>query len=217
MTGDLAIKRERLVAQLKSRGIRDARVLAAMRAVPRERFVDEGLRGKAYADSALPIGENQTISQPLIVALMCELALGEQTTRVLEIGTGSGYHAAVLAQLFDQVYTVERIRSLSERARRAIRELGLENVHFKTFDGTYGWSEFAPFQAILVTAGAPELPRPLFDQLEEGGRLLIPVGSCGEDADQTLLRYLKRDGQPVRETHGACRFVPLLGRFGWKA
>jgi protein-L-isoaspartate(D-aspartate) O-methyltransferase len=216
LTGDLTIKRERLVSQLSRQGIRDPRVLAAMKAVPRERFVDAALRDKAYVDSALPIGEKQTISQPLIVAMMCELALGEANTRVLEIGTGSGYHAAVLAQLFEQVYTVERFRSLSERARMTIRELDLENVHFKTFDGTYGWSEFAPYQAILVTAGAPDLPRPLFEQLEEGGRLVIPVGA-GTDGNQTLVRYIKREGQPVRETHGACRFVPLVGKFGWPA
>jgi len=214
LTGDLTIKRERLVSLLARQGIRDPRVLAAMKAVPRERFVDEGLRNKAYTDSALPIGEKQTISQPLIVAMMCELALGEANSRVLEIGTGSGYHAAVLAQLFEQVYTVERFRSLSERARKTIRELELENVHFKTFDGTYGWSEFAPYQAIVVTAGAPDLPQPLFEQLEEGGRLVIPVGT-GIEGNQTLVRYLKRDGQPVRETHGACRFVPLVGKFGW--
>jgi len=216
VSGDSTIKRDRLVTQLKERGIRDAGVLSAMRTVPRERFVEEALRAKAYSDSPLPIGESQTISQPLIVALMCELAAGDGSGRVLEIGTGSGYHAAVLAQLFEQVYTVERIQTLSVRARKAIRELGLENVHFKIFDGSYGWSEFAPYRAILVTAGSPELPRPLFEQLEEGGRLIIPIARGTGEEEQTLVRYVKQGGQPVREEHGGCRFVPLVGKYGWK-
>jgi protein-L-isoaspartate(D-aspartate) O-methyltransferase len=214
---DATIKRERLVAQLEARGIRHRGVLDAMRTVPRERFVDEALCGKAYTDAALPIGESQTISQPLVVARMCELGAGDGRGRALEIGTGSGYHAAVLARLFEQVFTVERLRSLSERARRTVRELGLENVHFKIFDGSYGWSEFAPYRAIFVTAASPELPGPLFDQLEEGGHLVIPIGGPAADRDQVLVRYGKREGRPVREEHGSCRFVPLVGRFGWPA
>lgn len=217
MIPDATIKRERLVAQLEAGGIRHPAVLAAMRAVPRERFVDEALRGKAYTDAALPIGESQTISQPRIVARMCELGVDDGHGRALEIGTGSGYHAAVLARLFEQVFTVERLRSLSERARRTVRELGLENVHFKIFDGSYGWSEFAPYRAIFVTAASPELPGPLFDQLEEGGRLVIPIGGPSAGPDQILARYVKRDGRPVRDDHGVCRFVPLVGRFGWPA
>jgi protein-L-isoaspartate(D-aspartate) O-methyltransferase len=216
VTGDATIKRDRLVAQLESRGIRDSRVLAAMRTIPRERFVDEALRAKAYADSALPIGENQTISQPWIVARMTELAEPDGSGRVLEIGTGSGYQAAVLASLFEQVYTVERINVLSVRARKCVRELQLQNVHFKIFDGTYGWSEFAPYKAILVTASSPEVPRPLVDQLDEGGRLVIPIGPPQDDREQTLVRLVKRAGQLIREEHGACRFVPLVGKFGWK-
>jgi protein-L-isoaspartate(D-aspartate) O-methyltransferase len=217
VTGDATIKRERLVAQLESRGVRHPAVLAAMRSIPRERFVDEALRAKAYVDGALPIGENQTISQPWIVARMTELAEPDGAGRVLEIGTGSGYQAAVLSSLFEQVYTVERIPSLSVRARKTVRELELENVHFKIFDGSYGWSEFAPYRAILVTASSPDAPRPLIDQLEEGGRLVIPIGDPSGEQPQTLMRFVKRAGKTSREEHGACRFVPLVGRFGWQA
>jgi protein-L-isoaspartate(D-aspartate) O-methyltransferase len=216
VTADATIKRDRLVAQLEARGIRDSRVLAAMRSIPRERFVDEALGAKAYADSALPIGENQTISQPWIVARMTELAEPDGSGRVLEIGTGSGYQAAVLARVFEQVYTVERISALSVRARKCVRELRLENVHFKIFDGSYGWSEFAPYRAILVTASSPEVPRPLFDQLDDGGRLVLPIGPPEDDREQTLVRVVKRAGQLLREEHGACRFVPLVGKFGWQ-
>jgi protein-L-isoaspartate(D-aspartate) O-methyltransferase len=216
VSADLAIKRNRLVAQLEARGIRDSRVLAAMRSIPRERFVDEALRAKAYADSALPIGENQTISQPWIVATMTALAEPDGSGRVLEIGTGSGYQAAVLSSLFEQVYTVERINALSVRARKCVRELQLENVHFKIFDGSYGWSEFAPYRAILVTASSPDVPRPLFDQLDDGGRLVIPIGPPSDEREQTLVRFVKRAGQLIREEHGACRFVPLVGKFGWR-
>jgi protein-L-isoaspartate(D-aspartate) O-methyltransferase len=148
---------------------------------------------------------------------MSELAEPDGSGRVLEIGTGSGYHSAVLAHLFDQVYTVERLSELSRRARGLVRELQLENVHFKIFDGSYGWSEFAPYRAILVTAGSPELPQTLLDQLEEGGRLIIPLARAANDAGQTLTRVIKRDGKPVREDHGPCRFVPLVGKFGWQA
>jgi len=212
---DSSIKREKLATQLKDRGIAHPDVLAAMRSIPRERFVDEALSQKAYTDGPLPIGEKQTISQPWIVARMSELTEPDGCGRVLEIGSGSGYQAAVLSSLFEQVYTVERIRSLSVRARKSVRDLGLENVHFKIFDGTYGWSEFAPYRAIVVTAGSPDLPQPLFDQLEEGGRLIIPIARAADADEQTLVRVFKRGGAPIREEHGGCRFVPLVGKFGW--
>ena len=217
MRADASITRERMVSTLESRGIRRRGVLEALRAIPREHFVEEALRGKAYSDAPLPIGDKQTISQPWIVAKMSELAEPDSSGRVLEIGTGSGYQAAILAKLFEQVYTVERISTLSRRARRLVRELGLENVHFKIFDGSYGWSEFAPYRAILVTAGCPELPMTLFDQLEEGGRLIIPLARTATDDLQTLSRIIKQNGQPAREEHGTCRFVPLVGKFGWPA
>jgi len=217
MAGDQRIRRERLVTELSTRGISDPRVLDAMRRVPRELFVDDTLRAKAYSDSALPIGEGQTISQPWIVAKMCELAEPDLESRVLEVGTGSGYHAAVLSRLFGQVYTVERHNALSVRARKTMRTAGFENVHFKVFDGTYGWSEFAPYEAIVVTAGSPDLPRPLFEQLAEGGRLIIPVGRSSDDREQELVRFIKQGGQPKREVHCACRFVPLVGRYGWES
>jgi protein-L-isoaspartate(D-aspartate) O-methyltransferase len=204
-----------MVAQLEARGLAHEGVRAAMRAIPRERFVAEALAGKAYDDSALPIGQKQTISQPWIVARMSELAEPDGSGRVLEIGTGSGYQAAVLSKLFERVYTVERIADLSRRAQRSVRELGLENIHFKIFDGTYGWSEFAPYRAILVTAASPVVPEPLFEQLEEGGRLVIPLGDSPESGEQQLILLHKQQGRPVRQEHGSCRFVPLLGKFGW--
>ena len=214
-----ATGRQRMVRSLEARGIKNARVLAAMRAIPRERFVDEALRGEAYGEAALPIGEQQTISQPWIVARMSELLEPDGTGRVLEIGTGSGYHAAVLSRLFEQVYSVERLPSLSRRAREAVRTSGIENVHFKIFDGTYGWSEFAPYRAIVATAAAPDVPEPLVEQLEDGGLLVLPVGGNGGGEgggdDQTLFRVIRRGAEVVREEHGRCRFVPLVGKFGW--
>jgi protein-L-isoaspartate(D-aspartate) O-methyltransferase len=146
---------------------------------------------------------------------MTELLEPDPRARVLEIGTGSGYHAAVLSRVFGLVYTVERHRKLADRARRTLRELGIENVHFKIFDGSYGWSEFAPFSAILVTAAVPEVPSPLVDQLREGGRLVLPLGR-GRD-EQVLTRVVKVDGGLQRDEHGPCRFVPLIGRYGWKS
>jgi protein-L-isoaspartate(D-aspartate) O-methyltransferase len=209
------MRRERLVRDLAAKGIRESRVLEAMRLVPRERFVEEALRGEAYSDASLPIGEKQTISQPYVVARMCELTAPDGTGTVLEIGTGSGYHAAVLARLFERVYSVERLPTLSTRALKTLRDLEIQNVHMKIFDGTYGWSEFAPYRAIVVTAAAPDVPKPLLEQLAEGGRLVLPIG--GQDgADDQLLTSVTRDGAEwKRVEHGSCRFVPLLGRFGW--
>ena len=208
-----------MVRDLEARGIADRRVLEAMAKVPREPFVEEALRSKAYGDSPLPIGEKQTISQPWIVARMCELTQPDGTGRVLEIGSGSGYHAAVLSAMFEQVYSVERLPTFSKRAREAVRALGIEHVHFKIFDGSYGWSEFAPYRAIVVTASAPDAPAPLLEQLDEGGRLVIPIAAAGgadlESSDQTLVRLIKRDGRVIREDHGPCRFVPLVGKYGW--
>ena len=144
---------------------------------------------------------------------MCELAYGNGRGRVLEIGTGSGYHAAVLSHLFERVYTVERLAGLSRTARTRLRNLGIETVHFKIFDGSYGWSEFAPYEAAVVTAAAPEIPTPLLSQLADGGRLVLPLAESGRDY-QTLVRLVKRGDDVVREDHGSCRFVPLVGRFG---
>ena len=212
------IRRERMLRQLRERGIADDRVLSAMAAVPRERFVPEALHGKAYSDAALPIGLKQTISQPWIVARMTELLEPDGSGRVLEIGTGSGYQTAVLSPLFGRVFSVERLRSLSEQARVRLRDLGIENAHFKIFDGSYGWSEFAPYRGILVTAAVPEVPAPLIDQLEEGGRLVLPVGSSENAQDeQVLVRVTRTPRGPVVERHGRCRFVPLIGRLGWSA
>jgi protein-L-isoaspartate(D-aspartate) O-methyltransferase len=212
-----SISRQRLVRKLSDRGIANEAVLAAIGDVPRERFVDEALRLKAYADVALPIGEKQTISQPWIVARMTELLDPDGSGRTLEIGSGSGYQAAVLSRLCEQVYSVERIPELSRRALRTIRALGIENVHLKIFDGTYGWGEFAPYRGIVVTAGAPSIPQPLVEQLADGGRMVLPIGDpdAGPDADQTLVRVIKRRGRIIREDHGPCRFVPLVGKFGW--
>jgi protein-L-isoaspartate(D-aspartate) O-methyltransferase len=214
------IRRSRMVRELSSRGIADPRVLEAIGAVPREPFVEEALRAKAYTDAPLPIGEKQTISQPWVVARMCELAGPDDAARVLEIGTGSGYHAAVLSRLFAQVFSVERLAALSKRAQKTVRALGIENVHFKICDGTYGWSEFAPYRAIVVTAAAPDVPAPLLEQLEPGGRLVLPLAAGrpdeGEGEDQTLVRVVLTPGGPRREEHGPCRFVPLVGKFGWE-
>jgi protein-L-isoaspartate(D-aspartate) O-methyltransferase len=208
-----------MVRELAARGIANPRVLDALSAIPRERFVEEALRAKAYDEAALPIGDKQTISQPFIVARMCELTDPDGTGRVLEIGSGSGYHAAVLSRLFEHVYSVERIAAFSKRARETVRALGIETVHFKIFDGSYGWSEFAPYRAIVVTAAAPEVPAPLLEQLEVGGRLVLPIAikgsGGGEGADQTLIRVVKEATGIRREEHGPCRFVPLLGKFGW--
>ena len=208
------IRRQRLVRELRQQGIADPRVLEAMGSIPREKFVEEALEGAAY-DGALPIGQRQTISQPRIVARMCELAEPDGYGRALEVGSGSGYHAAVLARLFELVYSVERIPELAELARRTVRGLGWENVHFKIFDGGYGWSEFAPYRAILVTAAAPRVPTPLVEQLEDGGRLILPIAEGGVGGEQLLTRVTKAGGELRTESFESCRFVPLLGRFGW--
>lgn len=213
---DEAIRRNRMVDALRKRGIANAAVLDALRAIPRHRFVQEALRGKAYSDTSLPIGDKQTISQPWIVARMSELLEPRGEGRVLEIGTGSGYQAAVLSRLFAQVYSVERAPELSRAAREVLRALEIANVHLKIFDGTYGWQEFAPYRGILVTAAAPEPPRTLLDQLEEGGRLVVPVALGPTDSDrQWLVRVTRRGSGFLTEELDPCRFVPLVGKFGW--
>jgi protein-L-isoaspartate(D-aspartate) O-methyltransferase len=212
-----SIRRDRMVRELQAQGIRHGGVLDALRQVPRERFVDEALRGKAYrTDASLPIGDKQTISQPWIVARMTELLEPDGKGRVLDVGTGSGYHAAILSSVFEQVYSVERLPELSRKARRLIRELEIENVHFKIFDGSYGWSEFAPYRGIVVTAAAPEVPEPLVRQLDDGGILVLPIGGdAAGERDQELVRVRRRGDKVEQENLGPCRFVPLVGKYGW--
>lgn len=208
------IARKRMVeAQLVARGINDRRVIDAMLKVPRHIFVEEAMYAQTYSDSSLPIGEKQTISQPYTVAIMTELLQLVGKEKVLEIGTGSGYQAAILANLADRVYTVERIRSLAMRARKALDSLRLLNVNIKIGDGTDGWESEAPYDAIIVTAGAPDVPQSLVDQLKSGGRLVIPVG---DQFEQTIFRITKlKDGSTLRENSAECRFVKLIGKFGW--
>ena len=209
------IARKRMVdSQLLARGIKDQRVIEAMLTIPRHLFVEEAMASQAYSDSPLPIGEKQTISQPYMVALMTELLALNGTEKVLEVGTGSGYQAAVLAKLTDRVYTVERIRLLALRARKVLDSLGLLNINLKITDGTFGWEEEAPFDAIMVTAGAPSVPAAYVDQLKPGGRLVIPVGG---EALQTLIRITRNtDGSITREEWGGCRFVKLIGAHSWR-
>lgn len=199
--------------QIAARGVSDKRVLDAMREVPRHLFVPEAFRERAYTDSPLPIGEGQTISQPYMVAIMTELLSLNGSEKVLEIGTGSGYQAAILSRLTGQVYTVERIQQLSVRARKMLESLGYHNLALKVFDGTLGWKEFAPYDAILVSAGGPEMPKPLYDQLKTGGKLVIPIGG---ETEQILYKFVKTPSG-LRETkHSGCTFVKLIGEYGWK-
>jgi len=205
---------EMVVRQLQARGIRDGRVLEAMRQVPRHRFVDAALVEHAHDDTPLPIGEHQTISQPFMVALMSEtLELHGESPRVLEVGTGSGYQAAVLATMGARVFTIERIPQLAARARAVLAELGLDRrVRVIEGDGTLGWPAEAPYDGIVVTAGAPQIPRPLLEQLALGGCLVLPMG---EEDVQTLVR-LRRGPQGLTEEYlGDCRFVKLRGAYGW--
>ncbi len=199
--------------QIIARGVKDERVLAAMRKVPRHEFLPEAIRGMAYHDSALPLGEGQTMSQPFMVALMTELLELKGTERVLEIGTGSGYQAAVLAELCEKVYTVERVKILADRARQNLDRLGYRSVAMKVYDGTYGWKDMAPFDAIMVTAGSPDVPAPLIEQLKDNGRMVIPVG---ERFNQTLLKVSNTPDGCVPERSIPCVFVPLIGNHGWK-
>jgi protein-L-isoaspartate(D-aspartate) O-methyltransferase len=210
---DFATAREKMIQrQLIARGITDRRVLDAMRQVPRHLFMDESLRKEAYDDNPLPIGEGQTISQPYMVAIMTELLDTGPESRILEIGTGSGYQAAILSRLCRWVYTVERMARLSERARKTLHQCGYDNVSLLVGDGTRGWPDHAPYEGIIVTAGSPGVPDVLVDQLVESGKLVIPVG---DRFSQTLKRVIKTKGGKRIENHTGCRFVDLIGEFGW--
>lgn len=212
---DYAVQRERMVRDLVAgRGVKDQRVLEAMRQVPRHLFVRDHLRAQAYGDHALPIGAAQTISQPYVVARMTELLELLPHHSVLEIGTGSGYQTALLARLARRVYSLERLAELAQQAIPRIRQLGFENVKIQVFDGTVGWSEWAPYNRILVAAGAPKVPEPLLEQLAPGGSLLIPEG---QRLVQRLVLYRKSARGELRRKEGEeVGFVPLLGRHGWK-
>jgi protein-L-isoaspartate(D-aspartate) O-methyltransferase len=205
-------QRARMIDLLRSRGIRDEIVLNAMANIPRHLFVPEALAAKAYGDHALPIGEMQTISQPYMVARMTELLEVNKDSTVLEIGAGSGYQTAVLSAVAGRVFAIERISELARMAQGNIRKLGCYNATVKWFDGTIGWSDHAPYDAILVAAGGPEIPGPLVQQLAIGGRLVIPIGDTEQ---QSLVRVIRTESGTKREDHGACVFVKLIGRYGW--
>lgn len=199
--------------QIGDRGVRNERVIAAMLEIPRHLFVDEGLKGQAYSDNALPLCQGQTISQPYIVAIMTEALRLSPSDKVLEIGTGSGYQAAVLSRLAGDVYSIERLPELADQAVRNLKNARISNVHVRCTDGTLGWPEEAPFDRIIVTAGAPGVPDALFDQLREGGILVAPVGSR---LVQSLRIIEKRGGQRIERVSTECVFVPLIGEQGWK-
>jgi len=214
MPGDEFEKaRERMVdLQIVRRGIKDPRVITAMKKVPRHLFVSESLRSQAYEDHPLLIEEKQTISQPYIVALMTEALQLKGHEKVLEIGTGSGYQTAILAELADKVFTIERIPLLAEKARKRLEELGYKNIVYRIGDGSLGWPEEAPFDGILVSAAAPSIPQPLIDQLAMGGRLIIPVG----DRLSQELVLVERVPEGIRKSFlGGVRFVDLIGKWGW--
>jgi protein-L-isoaspartate(D-aspartate) O-methyltransferase len=207
------IARRRMVEeQLRSRGINDSRVLGAMLKVPRHFFVQKGLEGQAYSDRALPIDEGQTISQPYMVAIMTQCLELRGGEKVLDVGTGSGYQTAILAELAGRVFSVERISKLAVKAKKSLEELGYKNVVFRVGDGTLGWKQFAPFDRIIVSAGSPAIPAPLEEQLADGGILVVPVG----DSVSQKLMVVKRVGSQTRVvTSCACTFVPLVGKEGW--
>jgi protein-L-isoaspartate(D-aspartate) O-methyltransferase len=199
--------------QLVHRGVTDERVLAAMRRIPRHLFVEEPLRDRAHGDHPLPIGEEQTISQPYIVGFMTQLLELRGQEKVLEVGTGSGYQTAVLAELARRVCSIERLPRLAERARGLLEQLGYDNVWVRVGSGTLGWPDEAPFDRILVTAGGPSIPPPLFQQLVEGGRMVVPVGDV---ANQTLTVVEKIRGEMKTRSYGDCKFVKLVGKYAWE-
>jgi len=207
------VRAQMVEEQLVRRGITDARVLSAMGKVPRHLFVEEALRGRAYGDHPLPIGEEQTISQPYIVALMTQLLELSGRLKVLEIGTGSGYQTAVLAELARRVCSVERLPRLAERARALLEQLGHTNVWVRVGSGTLGWPDEAPFDRILVTAGGPAVPPPLFQQLAEGGRMVVPIGGA---VNQVLTLVEKVGGEMKTRECGECKFVKLVGKYAWE-
>ncbi|MGD9590103.1 MAG: protein-L-isoaspartate(D-aspartate) O-methyltransferase [Pyrinomonadaceae bacterium] len=212
---EFSIPRLRMVERLRDHyHIADERVLARMNSVPRHFFVPEALSAQAYKDNALPLAAGQTVSQPFIVARMTELLELKGGERVLEIGAGSGYQTAVLAGLVRKVYAIERLEPLARNAIEKLRSLGIGNVSLKSADGTAGWPVYAPFDAILVAAGGPEVPQPLLEQLEIGGRLVIPVGT--EMKNQELIRVRRTERGFEHEKCGPCAFVPLIGEHGWK-
>jgi protein-L-isoaspartate(D-aspartate) O-methyltransferase len=212
--GRFARDRERMVDELAGRGVTDPRVLAAMRRVPRHRFVQEALQARAYGDHPLPIGEEQTISQPFIVGLMTSLLELSGREKVLEVGTGSGYQTAVLAELARRVCSIERLPRLAERARALLESLGPDNVWVRVGNGALGWPDQAPFDRIIVTAGGPVIPPPLVQQLAEGGRMVLPVGN----PDNQTLTVVENVGGEIRQrTYGDCKFVKLVGKYAWEA
>ncbi len=210
-------QRTRMVdSQIRSRGIGDQRVLKVMETIPRHLFVDEALRDQAYNDNPLPIDERQTISQPYIVALMTEALNLKGNEKVLELGTGSGYQTAILAELAERVFSIERIAPLASGARKILDSLNYYNVAIRVGDGTYGWKEESPFDAIIVTAGAPDIPRTLVEQLVVGGRLVIPIGGRHSQALIKLTRLSEDINNLKKEDLGGCRFVDLIGDHGWE-
>ena len=210
-------QRMRMVeTQLKTRDITDARVLKAMETIPRHLFVDEGLIEQAYNDNPLPIDANQTISQPYIVALMTQALELKPTERVLEIGTGSGYQTAILASLAFRVFSVERVAALAAKARKILDQLNYYNVAIRVGDGSYGWKEEAPFDAIITTAAVPEIPAYLVEQLAVGGRLIVPVGKRSVQDLYKITRLSKNPQDIKKEELGGCRFVSLIGESGWR-
>ena len=211
---DYEKEREHMVkSQLARRGIKDQRVLEAMRQVPRHLFIPEATRNLAYCDGPLPIGHGQTISQPYIVALMTEILALEGQERVLEVGTGSGYQAAILSRLARQVHSVERHAALAQQAEKLFAQLGYDNIVVRVGNGTLGWPEHSPYEAIIITAAAPDVPRPLTDQLADGGRLVAPVGS---QWSQVLVKVRRQGDLLIRERRTAVAFVPLVGKYGWE-
>lgn len=211
----LAGQRRKMVdEQLLARNIQDPKLMEVMNRVPRHLFVHESMHHRAYGDSPLPIGENQTISQPYIVATMTDVLQLSGEERVLEIGTGSGYQTAILAELSAQVFTIERIRSLARKSQQILNGLKYFNIVYKVFDGTYGWPDQAPFDAILITASTPQIPPMLLSQLKDNGRLIAPVG--GRDSQK--MTVVTKQGNNLRHTIiGDCKFVPLVGKYGWNA
>jgi protein-L-isoaspartate(D-aspartate) O-methyltransferase len=210
-----SMRQQMVDTQIIARGIQDPKVIQAMRKVPRHLFLDEALRSQAYEDNPSPIGEKQTISQPYIVAMMTELLGLKGKEKVLEIGTGSGYQAAVIAEIAERVYSIERIPALAKRARKLLDDLKYTNIVITIGDGTLGWKEHSPYDGIIVTAAAPHAPTALLEQLKTGGRLVIPIG---EEYAQDLMVYIREDdGEYSKENYGGVRFVKLIGDEGWRS